>query len=158
MPITRTPIIDDSGSGQDGTVIDNAWKQELYNQIDAFTGGAGWQTATPIKITDDAGTVLTTTISLSRTQRLASTTLIWQCKIDAVTVPIATNALWVHMPFTAATLQQVNGIALSSFGSIGYIDLWSGGGHVFRLKRHDLANIGAGTHYAVFSTIWEVLP
>jgi hypothetical protein len=35
MPIIRTPIIDDSGSGQDGTVIDNAWKQELYNQIDA---------------------------------------------------------------------------------------------------------------------------
>jgi len=34
MPITRTPIIDDSGSGTDGTVIDNAWKQELYNQID----------------------------------------------------------------------------------------------------------------------------
>ena len=41
MPITRTPIVDDSGSGQDGTVIDNAWKQELYNQIDAFAGKAG---------------------------------------------------------------------------------------------------------------------
>jgi hypothetical protein len=35
MPITRTPIIDDSGSGTDGTVINNAWKQEFYNQIDA---------------------------------------------------------------------------------------------------------------------------
>lgn len=34
MAITRTPIIDDSGSGQDGTVIDNAWKQQLYDQID----------------------------------------------------------------------------------------------------------------------------
>ena len=37
MPITRTPIIDDDGSGTTGTVIDNAWKQELYGQIDAFT-------------------------------------------------------------------------------------------------------------------------
>jgi hypothetical protein len=36
MPITRTPIIDDSGSGQDGTVLDNAWKQELYDQIDGI--------------------------------------------------------------------------------------------------------------------------
>jgi hypothetical protein len=36
MPITRTPIVDDSGSGKDGTAIDNAWKQELYDQIDAL--------------------------------------------------------------------------------------------------------------------------
>src|SRR5262245_19773125 len=35
MAITRTPIIDDSGSGQDGTVLDNAWKQQFYDQIDA---------------------------------------------------------------------------------------------------------------------------
>lgn len=35
MPITRTPIIDDDGSGMTGTVLDNAWKQEFYNQIDA---------------------------------------------------------------------------------------------------------------------------
>jgi len=40
MPITRTPIIDDDGSGQTGTVLDNAWKQELYGQIDALGGQA----------------------------------------------------------------------------------------------------------------------
>jgi len=35
MPvITRTAITDDSGTGTDGTVINNAWKQELYDQID----------------------------------------------------------------------------------------------------------------------------
>lgn len=44
MPITRTPIIDDSGQGTDGTVIDNAWKQELYNQIDGVLGGTSWTT------------------------------------------------------------------------------------------------------------------
>jgi hypothetical protein len=33
--ITRTPIHDDDGSGTTGTILDNAWKQELYNQIDA---------------------------------------------------------------------------------------------------------------------------
>lgn len=36
MPITRTPIIDDDGSGTTGTVIDNAWKQQFYDQIDAL--------------------------------------------------------------------------------------------------------------------------
>ena len=39
MPITRTPIHDDDGSGTTGTVLDNAWKQELYNQIDSLGGG-----------------------------------------------------------------------------------------------------------------------
>jgi hypothetical protein len=35
MPITRTPMIDDDGSGTTGTIINNAWKTEFYNQIDA---------------------------------------------------------------------------------------------------------------------------
>jgi hypothetical protein len=35
MAISRTPIVDDDGSGNTGTVIDNAWKQEFYDQIDA---------------------------------------------------------------------------------------------------------------------------
>jgi hypothetical protein len=32
-------MIDDSGSGQDGTILNNFWKQELYDQIDALAGG-----------------------------------------------------------------------------------------------------------------------
>lgn len=35
MAITRTPIINDDGTCTTGTVIDNAWKTEFYNQIDA---------------------------------------------------------------------------------------------------------------------------
>jgi hypothetical protein len=35
MPITRTAMIDDDGSGTTGTILNNAWKQELYGQIDA---------------------------------------------------------------------------------------------------------------------------
>ena len=38
MPITRTPIIDDDGTGTTGTVLNSAWKQELYNQIDGTVG------------------------------------------------------------------------------------------------------------------------
>lgn len=59
MPITRTPIVDDSGSGQDGTVLDNAWKQEFYNQIDALSSGNLIQgTWTPVDASG-AGLVLT---------------------------------------------------------------------------------------------------
>ncbi|HZD63158.1 MAG TPA: hypothetical protein VE200_10235 [Xanthobacteraceae bacterium] len=38
MAITRTAMIDDDGSGTTGTILNNAWKQELYNQIDAGFG------------------------------------------------------------------------------------------------------------------------
>jgi hypothetical protein len=37
MAITRTPMVDDDGTGTTGTIINNAWKQEFYNQIDAAT-------------------------------------------------------------------------------------------------------------------------
>lgn len=50
MPITRTPIVNDDGSGTIGTVFENAWKTELYNQIDALVNGviAGGAKATVI--------------------------------------------------------------------------------------------------------------
>jgi len=41
MAITRTAMVDDDGSGTTGTIINNAWKTELYNQIDAADAGAG---------------------------------------------------------------------------------------------------------------------
>ena len=42
MAITRTPIHDDDGSGTTGTILDNAWKQEFYNQIDAAIPSGAW--------------------------------------------------------------------------------------------------------------------
>jgi hypothetical protein len=38
--ITRTAITDDDGTGTTGTILNNAWKTELYNQIDAMFSGA----------------------------------------------------------------------------------------------------------------------
>ena len=37
--ITRTAITDDDGTGTTGTVINAAWKTELYDQIDALVAG-----------------------------------------------------------------------------------------------------------------------
>jgi hypothetical protein len=42
MAIIRTPMIDDDGSGTTGTILNNAWKQELYNQIDALGPYVPW--------------------------------------------------------------------------------------------------------------------
>jgi hypothetical protein len=38
VTITRTPWVDDDGTGTTGTIINNAVKTELYNQIDAALG------------------------------------------------------------------------------------------------------------------------
>jgi hypothetical protein len=42
MAITRTAMIDDDGSGTTGTIINNAWKTEFYDQIDTALVIAGW--------------------------------------------------------------------------------------------------------------------
>lgn len=66
MPITRTPFIDDDGTGKTGTVWDNAAKQQLYDQIDAFMAGSGGlgsigATLTPWTPIDGSGAGLTLT-------------------------------------------------------------------------------------------------
>jgi hypothetical protein len=52
MAITRTPMVDDDGTGLTGTIINNAWKQELYNQIDGAINPVAaygtWQPYSPI--------------------------------------------------------------------------------------------------------------
>jgi hypothetical protein len=89
MPITRTNMIDDDGSGTTGTIINNAWKQEFYNQIDVLAGGAWTQrafnaanyypeppltwTPTPAQITFDRYTYL-------------GNTLLWHLKMSGITL------------------------------------------------------------------------
>jgi len=55
MAITRTAMVDDDGSGTTGTVMNNAWKQEFYDQIDAYVGtsGALKGTWTPVITSND---------------------------------------------------------------------------------------------------------
>jgi hypothetical protein len=40
MPITRTTMIDDDGTGLTGTILNNAWLQTIYNQVDTAIGAA----------------------------------------------------------------------------------------------------------------------
>jgi hypothetical protein len=56
MPITRTPMVDDDGTGTTGTIINDAWKQELYDQIDAAiaagTLAASTELVAPVDVSD----------------------------------------------------------------------------------------------------------
>jgi len=58
MAITRTAMVDDDGTGTTGTIINNAWKTELYNQIDGAIVPLGAWTDVPFNAANyvaDAG-------------------------------------------------------------------------------------------------------
>lgn len=76
MSITRTPIIDDDGSGHTGTVIDNAWKQELYAQIDAMAAPFPNYSAGSWTPADGSGAGLVFSVHLGTYVRIGSAVLI----------------------------------------------------------------------------------
>lgn len=64
MSIARTAIVDDDGSGLTGTALNNAWKQELYDQIDAALAGSSACVAFH-NTTQNAATATVTTLNLN---------------------------------------------------------------------------------------------
>jgi hypothetical protein len=117
--ITRTPIVDDDGSGTTGTILDNAWKQELYAQIDALAaalgsgGGSGPHTMLSATHTDSlaaalvAGDLLAVNAAakLARLPKgadgqiltLASGLPAWAANVAAQEV-----GAWVNVPYLAS--------------------------------------------------------
>jgi len=66
--INRTPIHDDDHSGTTGTSLDNAWKQEFYDQIDQAlsgiynsSGGTAKDAAQDIQITNNTNAIAAAT-------------------------------------------------------------------------------------------------
>src|SRR5262245_50417469 len=72
MGITRTAITDDDGSGTTGTVINNSWKQELYDQIDAYSPTGAIQTTTSTGTQNDFS--LTAGVTLLRANNASALT------------------------------------------------------------------------------------
>jgi hypothetical protein len=112
MAITRTPIVDDDGTGTTGTVLDNTWKQELYNQIDASTAaiapvvslvGHGSGSDTSAAAASFSGYVggpglqptdtLTIEIELEWTAPLSLINLLWAQTNAAILLPLSTFGL-----------------------------------------------------------------
>jgi hypothetical protein len=62
-PITRTPIVNDDGSLTVGTVFENGWKTELYNQIDAAISGS--VAAPPGNVSIGGGFALAGSVSIA---------------------------------------------------------------------------------------------
>jgi hypothetical protein len=99
MPITRTPMIDDDGSGTTGTIINNAWKQEFYNQIDALIGP--W-VAVPFSAADFTASAGAWTVSAGNIQNNRYTqigqTVIWSLSITGSSLTATPAELYIRMP------------------------------------------------------------
>jgi len=97
MPITRTVMIDDDGSGTTGTILNNAWLQTIYNQIDATVETVGSWT-----LTDQSGAGLTFagTTAYAKVGRVV---FVW----INMNFPVTANAAQVQigtLPFPCGTI------------------------------------------------------
>jgi hypothetical protein len=157
MAITRTPIIDDDGSGTSGTVLDNAWKQELYGQIDAVvTAGSGkaWTTmpaGTTLK--DDGAVSLAMTVALNRYRQLGNNTVVWEFAANPVTITSASSSLYLFEP-GFGMLGPAGATYPVAWGPLPTYLQWVNSGTVI-WKRADGANWAAGGAWLYFSIIVE---
>jgi hypothetical protein len=110
MAITRMTLEDDDGTGQVGSVFDNAWKQTLYDQIDAadLTVGASantpWQPipydANNFRLDSIAGPVFACTVLRNRWRRIGTNLVVWSFAANPITIQqAATYVLVLNLPF-----------------------------------------------------------
>lgn len=122
MSMGRTPIINDDGTCTTGTVIDNAWKQEFYDQIDVALGK--WYPITFNAANFLApGATWTVTAGNVGTNRaaLAGNTLLWNIIIDASAIAGApTPNLSLVIPYGLFALGSSQGVATAYDGGAAW--------------------------------------
>lgn len=165
MPITRTPMIDDDGSGTTGTIINNAWKTEFYNQIDAVAGGAwtarAFNAANYYPEPPLTWTPIAAQIYLDRYTYLGNL-LIWHVKMSDITLGGAPGA-HIHVKLPGSRLVP---IASQLIGVDGYTNAgWSvhriyvaAGSTDCWIRRLDLNAISPGAMSLEWTATFEVNP
>lgn len=171
MPITRTNIVDDDGSGTTGTVINNAWKQELYNQIDGLAGTfnpSAW-TAVPFNAGNfgAAGSMVWTVEAgdvLQNRYLLQGKTLFWSVYLFTTSLSGTASAqLRINLPIAGANaattryLMPVGYIGDGGSNVSGYVE--TAAATYIGISKTNLANftIAANNLHVAFTTYFEVL-
>lgn len=120
MAITRTPMVDDDGSGTTGTIINAAWKVELYDQIDAALAVSGGSTGTWQPLLEGMGgaTGQSYAIRSGRWARLGDVvTITGSVALSAKGTLTGATAAIGNLPFPVGTLEATGAIAVSFFAS-----------------------------------------
>lgn len=109
MGITRTPIVDDDGSGTTGTIINNAWKQELYNQIDAQEVSGSW--------TPNVGGTATYTTQLGRWVK-RGLLVTFQMTMVINTIGTGSPTTISGLPYAYLGAGEYASVSVGAFGSL----------------------------------------
>lgn len=91
-------MIDDDGSGTTGTIINNAWKTELYNQIDGLVGAR-----VPWVPTDNSGANLIFPAPSGMYSVIGDTLCFWAAVVYPATADAATARIG-GLPLPARTM------------------------------------------------------
>lgn len=165
MPIQRTAMIDDDGSGTTGTILNNAWKQEFYTQIDNLAGGAwivrAFNAANYYPEPPLTWTPIAAQIYLDRYVYLGNL-LVWHLKMADITLG-GTAGGHIHVKLPGTRLPPVASTLLG-------VDAFSNGGWATHklylaasssdcwIRRLDFSAISPGTFNAEWTAIFEVTP
>jgi hypothetical protein len=155
MPITRTAMIDDDGSGTTGTILNNAWKQEFYNQIDALpaAGAEAWKGMSALAIQNDAFAALAGNFTVNRYRQLGGNTIVWVCTITGLVAPSpTTNFYLIGTPFTL--LWSANSAApIATAVAPGYVAAYNA--NAVAVRRTDGAQWPAQNQWLYFTITVE---
>jgi hypothetical protein len=170
MPITRTPIIDDSGLNQDGTVFENAWKQEFYDQIDAAlasVSAAPW-VAVPFAAGNFSAPLGTWTVAsgnvvINRYCRLGYT-LIWTLRLQNTVLSAAPGWLYLAPPVAPSPIAGNGQVRLAralqgttQYPS-AYAEFDAGSGLLLIAPDATGASFASGSAFAIAFTILLEIP
>jgi hypothetical protein len=155
MAITRTAMVDDDGSGTTGTIINNAWKTEFYNQIDGAINAIG-ALGTWVPVAWDAGYFVsgsggtTWTVTAAQLQqsfmKKDGKTYSWAITIAGSTIAGAVQELWIVRPFPEA-IQFVPPLPVAwAFDSTGTFHAFMAthNADIIKIQRNDLLTFKPG--------------
>jgi hypothetical protein len=165
MPITRTPLVDDDGSGTTGTVLNNAWQTNLYNAIDALAGGtwgnvpfsaANFTAVGGGTWTVGAGALIDNRYMIQGKLLFWHFYLSWFSGSNTVAGTVTTLQLTAPSGLTlAANQKQLCPYAIDAGVRVD-VDFTTNGATVIQASRRDGANWAAGSPGLFGNSWWEI--
>jgi hypothetical protein len=158
-------MIDDDGSGQTGTIINNAWKQEFYNQIDAALlpiAPSPW-VAVPFAAGNFSAPVGTWTVAsgnvvINRYCHLGFT-LVWTLRLQNTVLSAAAGWLFLEPPVEPAPIAGNGQVRLAralqgtTQYPLAYAELDAGSGNVLIAPDATGASFASGSAFGIAFTI-----
>ena len=161
MAITRTAMVDDDGTGTTGTVINNAWKQQFYDQIDAANAAlVGAWTAIPYNAANFTGSgsmtwaVEAADVTFLRYVLLGKTCVVTFGLANTVVGGTLSTTLKITIPITVATTGY-GLVRMQPAGQAWEVGVVDAAGTLLNITRTTIAAFTAGTTQIYGTVIFE---